>query len=365
MDKIRIKLIAAAVAILSAMLVTACGDDSFKVKGNIEGAADQPVVIEKSGYMGEWIAVDSTRTDGKGRFSLKVAAPAAPEIYRVAVGGQYVYFPVDSIETVTMSGKLANLSSIHTLEGSEQAGRFAGFDKELSEAISKGTTDMKVFKRNVYQKYLRDDKGGLLSYYVLTKTVDGRPLYDVSDKDDARYYAAVATAFRQFRPGDPRVDYLEKTALKGMRNRKGNEGRQNVVEANTVNMIEIELPDVNGVDRRLSDELSHGQATVVIFSLMVEPDSPAVNKRLAEILASKGGRVRFYQISYDRDMYAWRDAARNLPWTNVYDVDGQTSLIPAKYNLRNMPSFYIYSPEGELEGRAESLDQLNKSLAKY
>lgn len=342
-----------------------CGEDYFKVEGEIAGAKGESVVVEKSDYKGRWIAVDSTQTDNDGSFSVKVASPAAPEIYRLAVAGKYIYFPIDSVEKVTVRGDLATLSSGYTLEGTDQAVKFAEFDRDLMKALSDKFINMTDFKRSVYQKYMRDDRGGLLSYYVLTKTVNGKFLYDAVDKDDAKYYAAVATAFKQFRPNDPRVKYLEDTALEGMRRSSESSGRKNVMQAQALNMIEIELPDVNGQVRRLSDELSHKQATVVIFSLMNESESPALNKRLAEILASKSGRVRFYHISYDRDMYAWRDAARNLPWTNVYDIDGQASMIPMKYNVRNFPSFYIYNASGELVDKAENLDQLHKKLAGY
>ena len=137
------------------------------------------------------------------------------------------------------------------------------------------------------------------------------------------------------------------------------------MQAKTVNMIEITLPDVDGVNRSLSDELKHGKATVVIFAVMNHPDSPTFNRKMAEILASKAGSVRFYQVSYDDDMYAWRDAARNLPWTNVFDINGAASTVPAQYNVENLPSFYIYSPEGELVDKAETIDDLTKKLSKY
>lgn len=341
------------------MLLQGCGESKFEVKGEIEGADDVKIEVEKSNFRGQWQAIDSTRTSPSGKFSIKLPSPAAPEIYRLNIGGKYVYFPIDSIETVNVGGAMATLDREYTLSGTEQAGRFAEFEKSLNSAVASGA-DMEAFKRNVFEKYIREGKGNLLSYYVLTKTVGDKLLFDPANHSDLRYYAAVATAFREYNPADPRADYLEQTALQALRGRNAAQGKSRQLEATQIDVVEISLPDVNGKVRKLSEEVGKGKKTVVVFSLMNHPDAPAINKALYDLRASKG--IDIYQVSLDSDIAAWRDAARNLPWTNVIDTEGSHSSTALSYNVSEIPVFFIYDASGQLKDRAESIDELSGKL---
>ena len=62
----------------ASILATACSEPSFKVKGEIEGADNTPVVLEKADFHGRWMAVDSTRTSGSGSFSITQAPRPLP-----------------------------------------------------------------------------------------------------------------------------------------------------------------------------------------------------------------------------------------------------------------------------------------------
>ncbi|MDE6028375.1 MAG: hypothetical protein K2G23_09910, partial [Muribaculaceae bacterium] len=91
-----------------------------------------------------------------------------------------------------------------------------------------------------------------------------------------------------------------------------------------------------------------------------EKESPAINKALSDLYA--GGNLCFYMISVDADQYAWRDAAKNLPWITVTDPDGRNSGVITKYNIGTLPAFFIFSADGHLVDRAFSLEELNKKL---
>ena len=53
---------------------------------------------------------------------------------------------------------------------------------------------------------------------------------------------------------------------------------------------------------------------------MTSEHSPAYNAALKKLYDA--GRADIYMVSLDSDRYAWREAARNLPWTNVFDPQG-------------------------------------------
>ena len=88
--------------LMMCLAAVSCSDHEFKVKGKIDGAREQAVIMEKSDFQGRWIVVDSTHISPSGTFSFKAPSPGAPEVYRLSIDGDYIYFPVDSVETVSV-----------------------------------------------------------------------------------------------------------------------------------------------------------------------------------------------------------------------------------------------------------------------
>ena len=64
-----------ACAVACAALLSGCGEPSFKIKGEIYGAEDKSLVLEKSDFYGRWVAIDSTRVSSNGNFSISRPAP--------------------------------------------------------------------------------------------------------------------------------------------------------------------------------------------------------------------------------------------------------------------------------------------------
>lgn len=352
-------------AAASALLIlSACGEPSFKLKGTVEGAESGSIVLEKADFLGQWMPVDSTHIGGNGSFAFSNPAPAAPEIYRLNFDGNYIYIPVDSIETIEVVTSLNGFGRDFTLSGTPDAERMAKFDKELMtlpHPLSQEDADS--FKRKVYSEYMQNDLSSVVSYYILTKTIDGKPLYDVDR--DYRYFSAVATGYSENRPTDPHAQLLTQTSLDAQRRRNVSLGKTKEIEADELTMVDINLTDEKGVERRLSDVVSKGKPTVVVFSLLTASESPEFNRRLMQSYRARGGNVEFYNVSPDPDQYAWRDAAVNLPWITVYDPEGEYSTTALRYNVAQLPAFFIYNSAGELVDRAADFGTLDRMLSKY
>lgn len=352
----------AASAALVASLACSCGEAKFKVDGEVYGAEGKSLILEKSDFHGRWIAVDSVRVSGSGSFSIKADAPASPDIYRLSLGDRFIYFPVDSIETISLKTSASDFGSKFELTGTPQAERMAAFEKELMALSNPDSVSLAGFKRGVYTKYIQDGQGSIVSYYVLTKVFGGKPLYNPADPEDAKYYAAVATQFDNFRPDDPHGRMVRDVSLQAMRAINSAKGKKKVVNANEIRVLEINLPDENGRNVRLSDVVGKGKKVVVVFSLMNAAESPAFNRELARIYNAKGGSVQFYHVSFDAGQYEWREAAKNLPWITVLDPNGMSSTAILDYNVGALPAVFIYNEAGDLVDRPESLSDLEKKL---
>lgn len=337
--------------------VVSCGSPSFRITGEIDGADDKSVVLERADYVGQWIAVDSTRTDSKGAFSFSGDAPAAPEIYRLVMDGKYIYLPVDSTETITVRANADTFGSAYTLSGTSGAENLAAFESELARFIphSADTDSATAFKRRVFSKYLQDARGSVTSYYILTKTIAGRPLFDPSDGSDYGYFSAVATAFKEYRPNDPRTPLLQETAVKALRERNARKGTRRVVEAPETGHIEISLPDEDGNTRTLSEVIGKGRPVILAFTALTDPAAPGENR----VLNSLRGSADIYMVGLDTDLHGWREAARNLPWVTVYDAEGPDSRVALSYNVGQLPAYFIFDGAGNLKTRAASASAIN------
>lgn len=354
--------IAFSFALLSTIVCACSHEPKFKVSGEVEGAEGESLVLEKSDFYGRWIAVDSTRVKKSGSFEIKADAPASPEIYRLSLGDRFIYFPIDSIESLKIKSSSADFGSKFELTGTPMAENLAAFERELLAMNATDSASLANFKRDVYSKYIKDNGASILSYYVLTKIYNGRPLYDPATREDAKYYAAVATQFELRRPNDPHGRMVHEVAVNAMRNHNVGRGAKNVMEATELKIIDIALPDADNVVRKLSDYVGKGKPVVVVFSMMNAADSPNFNRQLAQIYNSKAGAVEFYQISFDTGQYEWRNAVRSLPWVNVIDPNGTASNALRDYNVGTLPAVFIYNAAGELTDRPESLDDLAKKL---
>ena len=343
------------------LAIAGCSESKFKVKGELKGAENELVILEKPDFYGNWIMIDSTRISAQGKFNFAMASPSAPEIYRISLEGNYIYFPVDSTETISITSLSNNLTDGFSIAGSRHAEAISEFETLFRNIPANTSPDsLASIKRDIFTRYMNNEPGSIVAYYILTKTKDGKFFFDPKDTQDAKYFAAVATGFKSNRPNDPHTALLEQTSLDALRRKNSEMGKRIEMEAQEISLIDVELPDENGNIIKLSDIAGKGKPTVVIFSPLSHPDAPLLHIELAKIFSR--GNVSFYQISPDPDQYEWRDAAQNLPWITVYDPEGAYSQYAAKYNVSRMPVFFIYDAKGELTDRVDDIETLKKRI---
>lgn len=351
-----------AVTCVLLMLLAACGESKFKIEGNVEGGEGKTLVLEKADYSGTWITIDSVKIGGSGKFSMSSQPPASPDIYRLTLGDKYIYFPIDSVENLKLETTAADFGHKFTLTGSPQAEMMARFEMEVMNLDASNPSAVADFKRNAYTKYIKEGQGSIVSYYILTKFIDGKPLFDPEDAQDAKYYAAVATQYENYRPDDPHAQMIKEISLNAMRKKNKAAGKQTVMEADLLKVIEIELPDINGKNVKLSEVVGKGKPVVVVFSMMNSNESPAFHMELRKLYEARKGNIEIYEVSFDNDRFAWRASAENLPWINVIDPQLTSSKTLRDYNVSAFPSIFLYNAEGDLIDRPESLKALESKL---
>lgn len=352
----------AGMAAMAAMAVAGgCGEKGFKIEGELANGDNEKILLEKADYSGYWTIVDSTRTDSKGNFSFSQPQQSGPEIFRLSLNDKYIYLPVDSTETLKVTTSKAGFGHDFTVTGSEQAARMAQFDKDLIAFIPNmdNADSLKNFKKHVYNQYMHEGKGSVMTYYILTKTIGDKALFDPTT-DDYKYIVAVANTFQHYRPDDAHAPFLLNLAKAAQRHHNDMSGVKTVISAEEISLLEIALNDENGKERKLSELVGKGKPVVVAFTLMRDGATPEINRQLAELY--NAGRIDIYNVSPDRDQYGWRESAGNLPWVTVLDPSAGQDKVFLQYNVGELPTFFIYDAKGELTARCGSVKEIREKI---
>lgn len=354
---------------LAVMMLTACDNNVFKVKGNIEGGADTTRLIVEFAQNDQWIAVDTVTTTGDGAYELAVAAPEYPNVYRLRHGNDVIYFPIDSVETLTINTKLKNFGYDFTIAGTPQAETMGKIDKEAIDFATgkRSAAEYVKWKQDIAANVIVKDEESMksiLAFYLINKWVGDKPLFDPTVPADLKVIGAVANNYKTFLPNDPRTRLLEHIFLEAQRAARRTSSEGVSMEAREVALFDINLQDKNGNYRSLQQVASQGKVVVLAFSVLNADFSPVFNKVLNDVYTKHRAGVEIFQVCLDDNQADWLRAAGSLPWIVVRDP--QTTASPAlrSYNVGGVPTVFIIR-NGEVVARVADASQLEADVARY
>ena len=349
----------------AAAMLTSCGDGNrFSVEGNIAGAADETMWLQ-SAVSGRWITLDSVKTDSDGDFKYSRTAPNSPEVYRLILGDQAVYFPVDSLENIELNSKKGSFGTDYTLAGSEDAVIMMNVDKKVRELYNADEAAVEAYKKELVKQILINPSS-IVSYYILNKHIGDKPLFDPNVKADNKVYGAVANAYYSRKPNDPRTALLVNTFIRNRKVSPKEVAAGDTIYAVEAKILEISLPDEKGNKQSLTEVTGKGKTVLLNFTAMTAEESPAYNKLLSDIYNKYKSRgFEIYQIGLDGDITKWKMAAENLPWITVYDEAGINSRNIVNYNVGLLPMSYIIDRSGEIVARVVDQAELDREIGKH
>ena len=350
-------------ASFAALLCASCSHRTgWGIEGTVDGVeAGQKLVLEASNGK-SWYVVDSIETEKDGRFDYESTRPASyGEIMRLTLPGKgSVFFPVDSVDKVTLTASAATFGNSHRLSGSYTAERFS-----LIDSIVASTADIDEIRTRLTQ-FITVDTTGTVAYYAVSKAKGAQPVFDPLDDKGNRIYGAAANVFATYRPGDARGEILKQTFFYGRKALGKVQPVTTEIEATTVGLFEIERYDNKGVRQSLSDLASKKGVVVLSFTDYSDANSPAYNVLLNDVYTKyKDQGLEIYQVALDANEVNWNQAASNLPWITVWNspVDGETAL--ASYNVGALPMTYIIDRNGDIGKRVVNPEELESSVARY
>lgn len=365
---------------VAAIVLAACGQKAV-IDGTLEDAPSSEVIV-KILEANRLKVLDTVNVNASGKFVYKVdVMKGDPEfIYLYHNDRKIASLILDAGDNVRVVADTLGRSTV--VEGSEESLKLAEVEKDYAairtmfdayarqmEAAS-DEEEVKAVSQlmgKAYIDYYRDrvkhvmtDSRSLSVIPVFYQTLgENLPLF--SQSTDAVLFQAVADSLEMAYPDSRYVKALRAEAER----RFGYlELQERLINAEEIGYPDIELPDMNAKNRKLSDVDSRvillyfwsaAQAQQNIFNV-------EVLKPLYEDYHSKGFDI--YQVSFDVDKSLWATTVRgqDLPWTNVCDARGSASPYLAIYNIPALPVAFILA-DGELvDGQIVDEASLRKLL---
>ena len=217
---------------------------------------------------------------------------------------------------------------------------------------------MAAYKEQVKEKYIYPNAASAAAYYAVCQSLTDLQatwfLFNpVSDRDDVKAYAAVATAWDCYYPDAERTVQLCNAAIKGLDNtstkepqRLNNIGGKPIEETG---IIDVELPDIHNKIRKLTS--LKGKVVLLDFTIFGAPDSPERTRMLRtlyEKYADKGFEI--YQVALDDDIHFWKSSVEYLPWISVHETNGVAT---NAYAVNSVPTFFLINRDNEIVLRSD------------
>lgn len=348
------------------MFFSCNSEKKWNLDGNIENASKTTLFVQASDN-GRWYTLDTIMTNDNGDFNYSRIAAGYPDIYRLTLGEKSIYFPIDSTETVSVTANADNFDTDYTISGSTAADMLMAVDRRIREAASeKGYAALpgdSLLKRELGGMII-GDPAGIVSYYIINKQINGRRIFNPDNRRDNKVIGAVANAFDQYRPTDPRTRYLRALYLAHRPSMRNSEALD-TVHATEIGFFDIALTDNTGATHTLSDVVDRNKVVVLNFTAYLADWSPAYNLELAKAYEKyHNSGLEIYQVGLDEDEFQWKQSAKNLPWITVYNPSTTGADLLMKYNVQALPATFIIT-NGELAKRVTDVTAISSDIAAH
>ena len=365
----------------------ACTGKSFNISGTITEAKDSVLYLENMSLSGP-VAVDSVKLGESGTFSFSEQAPDAPEFYRLRIAGQIINLAVDSTEQIEVKAQYPTMSAVYDVTGSEECTKIkelallqmdlqrridaivAAPDLGVSAVQDSVLRVTEAYKDQVKRQYIFAEPMKAYAYYALFQTVRLGQMESLifnprSSEQDVKVFAAVATSWDTYHPDAERGQNLHNIAIEGMKNVRILQSRQlSNIDPNLVNVsnvIDINLPDSKGQQRRLTE--LKGKVVLLDFHVFASEGSTQRIMQLREIYNKYHAQgLEIYQVSLDPDEHFWKTQTAALPWICVRDERGPQSEYLVSYNIQSIPTFFLVGRNSDLDKRDAQIKDLDAEI---
>lgn len=367
---------------MASLAIVACNErePSFTVEGVVKGAKDQTLFLYNNA-LGGAVKLDSVKLTEEGTFTFHSEAPQAPELYSLIVGNQMVYFGIDSTETVTINADYATMASAYQVKGSASSEKIRqltlrqhdlqrqiiavqnNLDLNRQQIVDSLQRMVDNYKNDITMEFIFENPSSIYAYYALFQTLGGWNIFDRSNPQDVRVFAAVATSWDTFYPESDRAKHLHNTTIKGMNDTRQAAAREMMAaetagQIEAVDVLDLSLPNASGHNRTLTE--LKGKVVMLDFHMFSMKESAARILSLRELYNKYHDQgLEIYQIGLDENEHFWKQQTEALPWISVYDP---SALSARNYNVQSIPEYFLIDRNNALYKRSSQMSDVETEI---
>jgi peroxiredoxin len=365
--------------------------EKFHVEGNVKNAKDSVLYFEHNGLEG-FTVVDSVKLDETGTFAFSGDGTKCPDFYRLRIAGQIINVAIDSTETVSVEASYPMMASNYKVTGSAENEKIRELalsqmalqsrcqalasDNSLSPDSTATAIEQAIdaYKEHLRKNYIYKEPMRAYAYFALFQYIvvnnQARMVFNPSqNRDDVKVFAAVATSWDTYYPGSERGLNLHNIALEGMKNKRIIDGQRQGLVVDQSKVIDSGVIDINlrnNKGQMVSLTSMKGKVVMLDFHLFNTGDESTKRIMMLRELYNKYHARGFeiYQVSVDENEHFWKMQTANLPWVSVFDPDGEESQYLVKYNVQELPTFFLIDRNNQLQKRDVQITDLEAEIEK-
>ncbi|MBO4570411.1 MAG: AhpC/TSA family protein [Bacteroidales bacterium] len=337
------------------------------LSGTAEGLSDTCLVLQRLD-LNSLVQVDTLTLGTEGAFNYKVELPGeTPTFYYLYDGERQaaalVLLPGDKV-TVKVG------AYDYEVEGSEESALLKQIDEAFyaarvdmeryadllnaapdDDAYTKVATEMSRsyidYKRGAVAQIMNNPKSITSAIIPFQRFSEQLPVFN--EHTDVilfkQLYDSLQTVY-------PKSQYVVALGDEINRREQAFDLNQKLDRMSTISYPELNLPDVEGRDRILSD--LEGKVIILSFWTAANADQKMYNQTLKDLYAKyHDAGLEIYQVSLDVDKAMWASTVKSqeLPWISVNDGLGAGSPARVAYNIGQLPSLFVINREGDVLSR--------------
>ncbi|MGM9802757.1 MAG: hypothetical protein ACI308_01120 [Muribaculaceae bacterium] len=331
MKQLRFALIA-----ITALVLTACRSDSFRLEARIDGLGTQNVQViyaTSDGVVADWVTANDDRISYQG---------SAPELTVVNVlsdnGAPIARMAVIDGDKIQLKGVFGDPMNIQ-YKGSKVTQRWTDFLKKHREEIESNNNAMLNIE---IEKYMRENKDDVVSTLLL--------LYDYSSLSNTQHTDSLLNILND----DAKPLYLLST-YHTLRNARSK------VEAQK-HFFMFDLYDSNGTWSTVRTS-GHSYSIMWFWSRDDSYHNLTVDS-LKQLGKTYGSRLQIADVYVDGDTAIWRKTFKNdsTKWLHLWAPGGPKGKYLEPLNIYTTPTYLLIDSFGNYNYRGASLAELIKAM---
>ena len=357
------------------LIIAGCqSKNAFTIYGTVKEFKNKTILLNKVN-VNTLMFIDSSKIRSNGKFKFKIKA-SSTDFYQLGLSNtDFITILAEPGEKINLVFNGTNLSQNFTVSGSEGSEKLRMLDMRLArtkqkldslrtlyEAASKepGFDTKGPLLENEYGNVLKDIRKkniefiinnikSLASIKALYQRIDENT-YVLYDPRDLQYLKIVSDSLGRYYPKSVNVQALAEDVKREL-NQMYSRQYQELASSSPEIHLDPNLKDIKG--NRISLSSLKGKVVLLTFWSVESKDCIAENLQLKDFYKTYNKKgFEIYQINVDENEGKWRAEVKfdELPWINAREDDPLNPINANLYNVRVLPTNYLYDRDGNIVG---------------